>query len=343
MIKINYPLVCVCIPTYNNAKTIRETLDSIIKQSYQNLVIKVVDNASSDDTLNVVAEIDDSRVKVYRNEINIGAEGNFNRCIQLATGKYTAIFHADDIYEPNIVEEQVTILEAYPEAGAVFTEARLIDETGTLIGEIRFPKYLVKNGFRQDFESIFKALLRCSNFLICPSVMVHTEIYKHEIQYWRSEKFNSSADLDVWLRIGLRHPLLLLPSPLMRYRISAEQFSAKVRLQTGRADFFKVTDFYISKKDVRSLLTSTDFQNYFRLEQRDNVQRAINSFVMGQAGAALDLLGGLYSWDALIAALQGKRGLGVLIAGSYLRFLILFRLENFGALSLMYMKRMLRK
>ncbi len=337
------PLVCICIPTYNAEKTIREALDSIINQRYQNLDIHIVDNASTDGTLKVATEFDDPRIKIYRNETNIGGEGNFNRCIQLATGKYTAIFHADDIYEPDMVERQVTFLEANPEAGAVFTEAKLIDEAGSYLGSIKVPREFNSSRCLYDFETIFKAVLRHSNFLICPSVMVPTDIYQQEIRGWRGEVFGSSADLDVWLRIAQRHSVGILPIPLMRYRISANQWSARVRLQTERADFFRVTDHYLAQEEIRSLLDSSDLESYMRLEHRDKVMCSINLFLMGKTAEARKLLEGIYSFCALKAALQSKRGFGVLVAASYLRILLLFRLNKLGRASLRFMKRVMRK
>src|ERR1035438_397419 len=101
------PLVCICLPTYNAALTVRQTLNSILAQTYTNLVVHVSDNASTDDTLKVIESFADSRVKIHRHSINVGGEGNFDRCIQLAEGKYTAIFHSDDIYEPEMVAKQV--------------------------------------------------------------------------------------------------------------------------------------------------------------------------------------------------------------------------------------------
>ena len=127
------PLVCICIPTYNAEKTIRETLVSVVNQRYSNLIILVVDNASTDGTLAVVETFSDPRISIHRNEVNVGGEGNFNRCIQLARGKYTAIYHADDVYEPQMVERQVAFLEANPDAGVVFTAASLIDDNGKII------------------------------------------------------------------------------------------------------------------------------------------------------------------------------------------------------------------
>lgn len=337
------PLVSICIPTYNAADTVRETLASILAQTYPNLVVHVSDNASTDDTLNVIESIADSRVTIHRYAENIGGEGNFNRCIQLAEGKYTAIFHADDIYEPDMVAKQVAFLEANPEAGAVFTEASLIDEVGNKIGEFRLPQGIESQNGSYDFATMFKAVLRNYNFFICSSVMAPTKLYKEEIKCWRGDLFKSSADLDLWLRILQCHPIGYLPERLMRYRISHSQFSAGVRLRTERADFFLVIDHYLKKEPIREMLSATDLNNYRWLDRRDRVMRAVNLFITGQPKQANELLRGVFSWDALKAALKSKRGLFVLVIGGYVKLLAALRFDKIGQLSLSYMKHVTRK
>jgi len=337
------PLVCICIPTYNAADTVGETLKSILAQTYPNLVVHVSDNASTDETLSVIESIADSRVTIHRYAENIGGEGNFNRCIQLAEGEYTALFHADDIYEPDMVAKQVAFLDSNPEAGAVFTEASLIDETGNSIGELRLPKGIMAQRSLYDFRTVFKAVLRHSNFFICPSVMVRTKVYQQEIKYWRGELFKSSADLDLWLRILQRHLIGYLSEPLLRYRISHNQWSAKVRLGTARADFFLVTDHYLAQEHVQVLLNEDDLRNYRWLERRDRVVRAINLYIMDLPQQASSLLQDVCSWDALEAAFKTKRGAFVLFVGVYVRLLTFMGLHKFGKTSLMFMKRLSRK
>lgn len=337
------PLVCICIPTYNAERTIRETLVSILNQNYQNISIHVVDNASTDNTLKVVSGIADSRINIHENQMNIGGEGNFNRCIQFFDGKYAAIFHADDVYESEMLAKQVEFMEANPEAGAVFTAAKIINDSGSVIGHIRLPKEFNSPSHLYDFRKIFKAILRHSNFLICPSAMVRTEVYQQEIKSWRGLMFGSSADLDVWLRIARRHLVGVLPMPLMRYRISDSQGSARVRVQTDRADFFRVTDHYLDEDDVKFLIDRRDLQNYARLERRDRVMRAVNFFLIGQSRQARELLRDIYSKDSLKAAFGGKRGAGVLVAGIYLHILLLLRLGKIGQFTVGVMKRTMRK
>jgi len=337
------PLVCICIPTYNAEKTIAATLRSVLSQSYRNLKIQVVDNNSTDDTAAVVEGFADDRITLHRNSINVGGEGNFNRCIELARGKYTAIYHADDIYEPDMVAAQVEFLENYPQAGAVFTEALLIDEFDHLIGEIRQPRDLAAVGPLHHFPEVFKAILKHSNFLICPSVMALTSVYQDDIKCWRGELFGPSGDLDVWLRMLQRGPIGILPHATMRYRISSSQWSANVRLDTRRAAFFDVIDYYLAQQSVRHMLSAEDIVNYERLERRDQVMRATNALLQDQPGQAMELCPDIFSLDALKAALQTRRGLAVFFLGLYLKIMLSLRWPRAAKASLSYLKRMANK
>ncbi len=337
------PLVCICIPTYNAAETVHETLKSILHQTYSNLVVHVSDNASTDATLSIIESIGDSRVIIHRNKENIGGEGNFNRCIQLAEGEYTGIFHADDLYEPDMVAKQVSFLEAPTEAGAVFTEASLIDDKGHKVGALHLPKDIVNQSGIYDFSALFKAVLRHSNFFICPSVMVRTQVYQQEIKYWRGDFFKSSADLDVWLRILQYHSVGYLLEPLMRYRIGNNQFSARVRLETARADFFLVTEHYLAQEQVQVLLNDDDLRNHRWLERRDRLMRSINLFIIDKPEQALALLHDLFSWDTLFSAIKTKRGFLVLFSGIYIKLLAFLHLYQTGKTSLIYLKRLSHK
>ena len=337
------PLVCICLPTFNVASTVRETLASILAQTYSNLVVHVSDNASTDDTLKVIESIADSRVHIHRNDVNIGGEGNFNRCIQLAEGKYTAIFHADDVYESDMVASQVAFLERHPAAGAVFTNATIIDEEGRQIGAMGLPKGMTALNDLYDFSTLFKAILRHSNVFICPSAMVRTQVYQQEIKCWRGTEFKSSADLDIWLRILQKHPVGYLQQRLMRYRLSDSQGTAQVRLRTGRADFFLVADHYLAQAATYALLDAKDLSNYKRLERTDRVTRAINLFVAGQTVQVTALLHDIPSWDALAGAFRDKRGMLTLLGALYIIVLSALRLRAPARLLLAYMKRISRK
>ena len=336
-------LICICIPTYNVEGTIKETLQSILNQTYSNIQVYISDNASTDKTLEVVGLFDDSRLKVYAYDKNVGGEGNFNRCIQLAQGEYTAIFHADDVYEQDIIEKQVSFFKKHDNIGAVFTEAKVIDEAGEVKGKLCLPRSITRADHVYDFETIFKAVLQYSNFLICPSVMVRTEVYKNEIKRWNGQDFKTSADLDVWLRILQVYKVGVLPEQLVRYRIGEQQYSTQLRARTEQADLFLVLEPHLAQGNVKEILSNNDWKHYRWLKRTDRIVRAVNFYLSSNEKMANKLSHDILSFDALNAAFHGRRGAITFIVGLLVRVLIFLRLGLIGKPMLIWMKRRAKK
>ncbi len=126
------PLVSVCIPAYNNEAYISETIDSILNQTYENLELIIVDDCSKDSTLSILREYEqkDSRVKVYTNENNLGMAGNWNRALELTTGKYIRLMCADDLLLPECISREVEIFEQQPTVVLVESDSALVDLAG---------------------------------------------------------------------------------------------------------------------------------------------------------------------------------------------------------------------
>lgn len=311
------PLVCVCVPVYNAQATIAESLESILSQSYRNLKIIVVDNASTDDTVNIVEGYSkkDNRLEVVRNSANIGGENNFTRCIELASGAYTAIYHADDVYTSRIIEEEVGFLEKNGKVGAVFTAAMEIDSVGNTIGKRRIPAELsVGEGRSFPFDEIFRAVLRNGNFLTFPSALVRTDIYKTEILAWNGEKYRTSADLDVWFRIAEKHAIGLIDKPLLKYRVSSVSFSYTYsRLRTQRQDLFLVLEDYVRKYAGR--LGARALDDYRLLLLKDDISIAINHIIKGERLKALTHLRGIFRLENIRQSFKSLTQLKILAIG----------------------------
>lgn len=337
--EVNIPLVCICIPTYNVADTIGATINSIINQTYSNIVVKIVDNASTDATLDLVRTFISDKLELIENDTNIGGEGNFNRCIELCCGDYTAIFHADDVYEPDIIQKQVAFLKNNMNAGAVLTEATLINDDSMVIGSIKVPKTIKSKSNVYSFLELFEAILEHSNFLVCPSALVRTDVYKKSIKSFSGKAFGSSADLDVWLRVAIHSGLGILPLPLINYRISSKQFSTEVRRSIHRADFFKVMDFYLKKPFVHKMVTDFDRKCYAALDRRDSIMRAVNLCQLDKFNDAYDLCLSVLSTQAIMEAIKNKRGKFTLIFGGIIILFHLLRMDNLGK---KFMKKMIR-
>src|SRR5574340_1112156 len=104
------PLISVCLPTYNNEGFIARTLQSVLRQTCSDFEIIITDDNSSDRTLAVVQGFADPRVRVLRNEVNLGMGGNWNKALSGAQGKYAKLLCGDDILYPECLQRQVAVL-----------------------------------------------------------------------------------------------------------------------------------------------------------------------------------------------------------------------------------------
>ena len=272
--------------------------------------ILIVDNNSTDNTLNLLRKIDDPRIKIYKNSKNIGAEANFNRCIQLAKGKYVGIFHADDVYAYNIVERQIQTFQQNPNIGAVFTTAFLINDSGKIIGERNLPKEL-RGKKVYYFTEIFISILRNGNFLMSPSAMVKSTVYK-EIGLFNGERYGTAADLDMWLRILEKYPIAILDEKLVYHRVPTKLDKKKKIIEgyygsgpkylsgyfcTKQRPFFSVMDYYLSLKSCFLNIPCDAIYRYNFRKCIDNISRAVNYLIRGELQKAKELLKKSFSAD----------------------------------------------
>lgn len=125
------PLVTIGISTYNRANEFLPVcLQSAVAQGYANLEILVSDNASSDDTEGVVKRLADARVRYVKQPRNLGANGNFNYCLDHARGEFFLLLHDDDLLDPDMIERCAEALGDRRDVGMIRTGTRIIDGEG---------------------------------------------------------------------------------------------------------------------------------------------------------------------------------------------------------------------
>lgn len=267
--------VCICIPTYNSEATIRKTLISIINQSYKNIKIHIVDNNSTDNTIKIVSDFNDERVTIHTNKKTIPGGENINLCTSFSTGKYTAIFHSDDVYHKDILSKQVHFMEEHNDVGVVFTNGCMIDENDQFIGALNTPSEIPNIC---DYNQIISFILKYSNFMICPSAIVRSKIYNVR-NIWNYSKFKTSCDLGVWLRIAESYKIGFIHENLINYRISKLQDSENNRISIKKADFFLPIEYHLKKNKAKLKLDSDDLKNLKILNIRDYLSRAVNAII----------------------------------------------------------------
>lgn len=283
------PLVTVLVPSYNGARHLREALDSILAQTYENLEIILLDDASTDETPRIAAEYE-GKITYLRQPKNLGIYDNVNVGIERAKGELIATYHADDIYLPTIVEAQVAYLERHPEVGAVFCSDIFVDADGVEYGRIVLPPP-VRGERPLDYATVLNTLLTYKNrFLVCPTAMVRTSVHR-DVGSYRQDKYRNTSDLEMWLRIARRYPIAVLESHLMKYRHFHGNSSQNYhRLRTAPENFFLIMDEYLADGD-RRLATPSALTSYEAHRSEDRLMAAISFYIKNEPGNGLGALG----------------------------------------------------
>jgi len=256
------PLVSICIPVFNGEKTIRKTINSVINQTYKNLEIIIVDNCSTDSTVRVVQEFTDPRIRIILNNIHYSCgEDNWNRCFPYAHGEYMAIFHADDIYLPQMVARQIETFLKFPVVCGVFTQGNIINENDEIIGKFRLPPG-IEGGKPLSYQELITASLEYADFLPTPTAMFRREMYVR-LSPFRYAQFGSASDFDLWLRASVCAPVMVLDEKLMNYRVSKSQGTNKInRLRTQESDYFRVLDYHLGQLTGKTDISAKARQSY---------------------------------------------------------------------------------
>jgi glycosyltransferase involved in cell wall biosynthesis len=130
------PHISVMIPTFNHARFIGQTIESVLNQRFQDIDIVIIDDSSTDNTFEVVSPYcSDPRISYFRNERRLGLVKNWNRCLELAVGPIVLLLPSDDLIDPDYLELASNIFEAYPRLGFVYAPVRSIDCNGCVIHE----------------------------------------------------------------------------------------------------------------------------------------------------------------------------------------------------------------
>lgn len=221
------PRVSVCIPTYNRATPLRQTIEALLNQTISNFELIICDDASLDNTEDVVRSFRDERIIYHRNEVNLGLYPNWHKCIDLASGEYIAIYHDHDIYMPTIVERSVTLLDRCPTASFVHTALFYLDEKDKVAGvDIRAFGELTPG------DQVIDTLSRSwSSPIMAATAMVRREAYD-QVGLYRYKEYGLGCDLDMWFRLCRIGDMAYIHTPqaLIRLRTKDQptaQFSWK--------------------------------------------------------------------------------------------------------------------
>ena len=259
------PRVSVVIPSYNHERYVRECIQSVLDQTYQDFEIIITDDGSSDGTVNAIREFDDPRIQLYTHARNKGACTALNSCIRRASGEYVAVLNSDDAWAPTKLEKQVAYLDNHPEIGAVFTKVSFVDEASRLIDPSDYPYYHVFDRRNRSRYAWLNYFFTKGNCLCHPSILIRRTCYDEVGLY--DERMANLPDLDMWVRLCLKHDVHILGEKLVRFRVLADKSSASADKPSThiRAGFeqLQILDHYLAIDDVPTFLrVFPDAQKY---------------------------------------------------------------------------------
>lgn len=210
----------VLMPVYNGGRYVKQAIESILAQEYGSFRLFVVDDGSTDGTLDVLKSCaaDDDRVAITSRP-RTGYVVALNEMLKQVPGRYVARMDADDIAEPSRFAKQVAYLDSHPGCVALGTRVLLIDPDDLPIGATTVPT---------EHEPILERMLRGTTTLAHPSVMMRTEAVRAVGGY--NPDYYTAEDYDLWLRLSEVGQLACLPEPLLRYR----QHPASITLSKRR-------------------------------------------------------------------------------------------------------------
>ena len=215
--------VSVCIPAYNNADYIKETIECVLNQTYKDLELIVVDDQSTDNTVEIVRSIKDERLKLYVNETNLGMAGNWNHCMELCTGEYIKLICADDLIHETLIQKEVEIMEQYQDVMLVQSDTEFVDKNGK--GKGYYKRYR-KSGV-VDGKQVSKNCIFTRNKLGAPLAnLIRRSAYEQSGGFDAS--FVYIIDYDFYMSIANKSKIYIIHEPLNYFRIRYDSNTGQV-------------------------------------------------------------------------------------------------------------------
>jgi len=252
------PRVTVLIPVYNREKYVAAAIESILAQSFIDFELLLIDDGSTDGSVGIMRSYTaDPRVRLVRNEHNLGIPKTRNQGIELARGEYIAMLDSDDWAYPCRLEKQVTFLDRHRDFAVVGAWATEMDEKGQ-------PLSRDKRRFVSPGELQSRLLFRCS--LCNSSIMARKAILQ---DYGYREQYAVCEDFDLFVRVAKNYKLGTLPETLVRRRTHAGNIGRE------KAQLMKAKNQEIASAQLTELgvtFTATDLKRHFVLSHMTKLQ-----------------------------------------------------------------------
>lgn len=231
----------IALMTYNRSAYLRESLEAILAQTYSDFEFLVMDNASTDDTCDVVKGYKDPRLIYVRQPPGGNSGQNWATSVHFARGEHIFVTHDDDIAEPSMVEKEMALLKANPKLIGVTTNVSLIDEAGHTIQPHLYPPGQDRIFKRGEYIGAYmqeKLWLPASTWIFRRDALVNLSGGRHKTP--RMSKAMPAGDIWGACWVSTHGPIALLGEPLLRYRQHAGQDVRRIDHTNSLVDLYRI-------------------------------------------------------------------------------------------------------
>ena len=254
--------ISVIVITYNRSNLLRETIDSILDQTFKDFELIIIDNYSVDNTEKVVKSYNDKRIKYFKNKNNGVIAVNRNFAIKKSKGEFIAICDDDDLWMPEKLEKQLKEFEKDKQIGVVCTN-------GFFFGDRKKRKISKLKDRYLSFNKLLK-----KNIIICCSVLIKRDVISNIGIFDESQKFFTGEDYELWLRISKKYKIRYIDKSLIKYRIHGNNLSKK---HLFGEKVLKVDDEIYKGLLSKKIIDNKTYDNLIKkLNYRNSVLRLIN-------------------------------------------------------------------
>ncbi len=218
------PKVSIAIPLYNCESHIRETIESVLAQTFGNFELTVLDDQSTDRSAEIVKSFEDPRIRYELNAKRLGFFGNWNRCLEVMNGTYCKLLPHDDTLEPDCLEKQVKVLDEHPEVELVHCARKILDPAGNILTVRRQRE---PSGLKESNPSLRRIVRSGTNPIGEPAAVMFRRETKDRITGF-SDADMYSIDVEYWTRLLAEGKRYYIDEVLSSFRVWPD--SASVRL-----------------------------------------------------------------------------------------------------------------
>lgn len=260
------PLVTIAIPTFNRATLLRGCIQLALTQSYENIEVLVSDNASSDDTSKVLSEFSDRRLRVLRQETNIGLLPNWNACLAAATGEYIIFVSDDDRISPQLVERCVGVIGGRSQIPVVVALTNCHLASFGQIKPARTSQHMT-SGLQNGPQVLLEFLADEISVAIC-SVMMNTQALRSRGGF--SLSLPHTADVAAWAPLLLEDEVGFVNEACATFNLHDDSETGRLGVSQVMADGWKIADLISRTADERIMAAS------LRQELKHQAQRCFS-------------------------------------------------------------------